>query len=304
MAALYTGYGIYLQTDLGGPTLIGGISKQSIKSGVKAGHEVSAGSYYPMIATIHDQHPIADFTTRAIEVLLGRVLPPVVALDGIGCECYQVQKAESVIDSGSVHRKWAIASGVVVPQKLTCQQGNSAEMSCQVLSRSPSGSAPLAPTETVALPSTLTDASRFSMGTMTLGGITIDGKTSLEIDFGVKAEQVGVDGAVWAQWIDVADYLAKITIKSVNTALVAAAGIPLLGKAGTHANTVFYLRKRDGAGFAAGGVHIKVTADGLAYADDIFDGSGNDKGECSVVLLCRYDGVNAPIDFALSQSLP
>ena len=304
---LYAPYAVRYETDAmsGTPALLGGITKQSIATGSDEIQEAVAGSHYPMWLGLSGQKIVGEFTTRNIEDALGDLLPPAAVLAGDAFQLWQVKKTSGVIDTGSVHRHMDVVGGVIIPRRLTIPADGNAELSYQVLAQYDGTNDPLSITETAALPAeTLVDTARWAMGAMQIGSLAIDGRTNVDIDFGVKAEQLQTDGDVWAQYIDVSDYLAKITIRSVNTSKIAAAGVPLTGLAGTHANSYFYLRQRDDGGYTSGGEHIKAAFEGLVYADDVWDASGNQRGECSLVCILRYDGTNAPIVFTFNQSLP
>lgn len=309
---LYAPYGVYAETEenTGAPALVGGITRQRLYTDTEADHEVSAGNYNPYTVVINEQKPKAEFTTRDLDGILGVLAPPgskieTTGTSPAGVQCFQVKKTDGKIDSGSVHRMWKFAAGIMIPRRLSIQQGGNAEFTAEVLGRYDGTNEPIAPNESQALAGTLTDPARWSMGIVTLGAVSggIVGKQSLEIDFGVNADQVGEDGEVWPENIDLDAYLARITIGSIDTSLVAAAKIPLVGKAATHANTKIDLRKRDGGGFASGSVHINVTVDGLCYADNVFDADGNQRGTCDLVCLARYDGSNAPLVISTGQAL-
>jgi len=307
MSSLYAPYAIRYETDAmsGTPALLGGITKQSISAGSEESQEAVAGAAYPLWVGLTGQKVMAEFTSRNIETALTYLTPPCAVLAGVGVQQWQVKRTDGVVTAGATHRHADIADGIVVPRRLVIPADGHAEISYQVLARYDGTNAPLLFTETAALPAeTLADVARWAMGSYQVGSIALDGNLNMEIDFGVKAEQIQTDGDVWAKYLDVSDYLAKITVRSVGTEQIADAGIPLVGKAAAHADSFAYIRQRDGGGFTAGSQHIKITFDGLCYADDVYDASGNQRGECSLITILKFDGTNAPLTFAMNEALP
>lgn len=306
MTALYAPYAIRYETDgmSGTPALLGGITRQSISTNSQESQEAVAGSHYPLWLGLTGQKVVGEFTTKNVETALTAMAPPADILAGDGIQFWQVKKTSGAVDSGSVHRTAKIADGIVVPRRLTIPGDGDAEISYEVISQYDGTNDPIIFTETAALPSeTLTDVARWGMGNLQIGSLAIDGCTQIEIDFGVRAEQLQTDGDIWAQYIDLSEYLAKITIRSIDTSKVSDSGILLEGKTGTHATSYLYLRKRDDGGYDSGEEHIKITFDGLVYADSVWDARGNERGECNLVCLLRYDGTNAPLVFTYNQAL-
>lgn len=307
-ATVYRPYAVRYETDAmsATPALLGGITQQSIVTDATDSLEVSAGSAYPMIANITQMACKARFTTRNIAAALANLTPPVVVLANSGVQMWQVKTVDGVVQSGSVHRVANIADGCIVPRRLTVDAGGHAELEYEVLAEWDATNDPLAWTESQAMPSeTLTDAERFGMGKFQVGGVEFDGKLSLEVDFGITGNQIQTDGDIFPRHIEVPEQLTRITVRGINTAKLADSGaIPLEGKTGTQANSWFVLRKRADGAYASGSNHIQGAVDGLAYAEDVWDAQGNQRGECSIVMLVRYDGTNSPITFDTGYALP
>jgi hypothetical protein len=142
------------------------------------------------------------------------------------------------------------------------------------------------------------------MGVATIGSVAFTGKLSLNIDFGITVDQIHADGEIWPSTLDVTQQLSRITISGLSTAQIkASGGFAVNGKAATQANSNIYFRKRENGGYNSGSVHIKATFAGLAYVDDVFDASGNEKATCSLVVLASYDGTNAPIVLSTGNAL-
>jgi hypothetical protein len=120
----------------------------------------------------------------------------------------------------------------------------------------------------------------------------------LEIDFGLRVRKDSSDSEIWPQFVSIEVAQPRITLRGNRSKWFGAAGVPLAGLNGTHANTSLYLRKRAAGGtFVANATaeHIKFTAAGLAYVDKPGSFSGNNPGETSITLVTKYDGTNYPI---------
>ena len=149
----------------------------------------------------------------------------------------------------------------------------------------------------VALPSDPADNERFTIGGVTIGSVALSHFRSVEIDFGISARTLGADSDIWDTRAEIRSINPTITFRGIDVTQMKAAGIPIEGKAATHANTTIYLRKRAITGFVADGTseHIAITGYGLAVMDDIASQSGEDNAEDSLRLECAYDGTNTPL---------
>jgi hypothetical protein len=126
-----------------------------------------------------------------------------------------------------------------------------------------------------------------------LESITLASKIAVDIDFGIDARPEYADGEVWPSKISIFGIAPQITFRGIDPTWLAAAKIPILGRAVTHVLTSIALRKREiGGTFAVGG-GITFTAAGLAHVSEAFTGGA--PGETEVILRCRHDGTNAPL---------
>ena len=154
-------------------------------------------------------------------------------------------------------------------------------------------------TESQALPAGLTDAERFTLGPVTIESILLAQVRRFELDFGIEVKTEGSDSDIWDTYCSIESIQPTLTLRGIDLNWWKdSGGVPLTGKAATHANTKIYLRKRAaGATFVADETaqHIKFTADGLAHIDDGFSADANNKAEASLVLPMRYDGTNNPL---------
>lgn len=290
-----------------GAAVIGGITQCNASLGTSAESEATSGEVFARQVAIRAQSPAASFTTLAIAQMLaiaGTQGVDIATLTG-GIKLYlQKFKDGGTREGASSHRKYAIADGIMVPQTLSVQHQQDAQLPYQIITKYDGSNDPIVESDGVSVPSGVADNQRFSLGPVTIAGVTIDHVKSLDLDFGIDAQTEGADGDVWDTQTFIRFIRPVLTIRGIDPTWLKSTNIPRLGKAATHANTTFYLKKRADAGtFVANGsaVHIKFTADGLATVDQPFDASGQDAAETVLTLRMRYDGTNDPVVVTLNS---
>jgi len=283
-------------------TVVGGISQYSLNLGTEVVGEARSGEPYPRNMTVVGQKPTASFTSLMVAAALGQCgsLGSSIADLAAGLMFYCYKYADGgARASGSAHRKLTMTEGLIYPTTLTAAHGSLAEIAYNVMPKYDGSNDPVAITDSSAVPTASTDAERFALGGVTVGGKTVDQITNLSIDFGVEAEAYGVQGAVWPTIAVIKSIKPVITITTNDIADWAAAAIPTAGLACTQANTIMYLRK-----YAAGGIgflsdvtaeHIKLQAAGVATIDQAVNAQGSDPNETTIRIDVKYDGSNAPI---------
>lgn len=284
------------------------ITQQSLPPGTEVRSETSSGRVYPEFQAVVAQKSSASFSTLAIAAALdmvGLIGKDVSTLTG-GFSMWAEKHASGGTRAGaSSHRKHNVALGLIVPGTLSVEHQGDATLPYDVLILGDgAGNDPVVITKAQTLP-TLTagdiEKERFTLGKVTIGGILLEGVTSVEIDFGIEAVTVGADSTIHDTFVSIHTIAPVITIKGIDLEWLDSAKIPYQGKVATHTGddaTSIYLRKR-----AVGGTlvplgtaeHIKFTADGLATIENALDVSGNDTGEVNLVMPLRFDGTNAPL---------
>lgn len=292
-------YGLY-GVEING-TLVGGITRCGILPRSQVRAEAMSGEAYARFSSMIAQHPIIPMATRHIGPILditgalGYVLAGTASIAEIYLQKYAHGSTRA---SGSVHRKFTITQGLVLPRRLSASHQGDAELTFDILSIYDGTNDPVIITETQALPAGLADAYRYAFYKAAIGGVTLDEDMSLEIDFGLQDRAEGKRSEIWPRMISIAQVMPTISITCKNPDAFAAANIPLAGKAATHANTTIYLRKRSAGGsFVADATaeHISLTAAGMVHAESVFDAAGNETGETRFVMAATFDGTNAPI---------
>lgn len=283
-----------------GAVLLGGITRQNLATNSEVKGEASSGELYNRFIALYAQRLAPGFTTRSIATALGATGVMGLSLSSAALTLYaQKHAAGATRASGGNHRSYTFASGILAPRQLTVDHRGDATLTYEAVVVSADGTnSPITITDSVSLPSGLTDAERFTLGTWTVGGISLGEIRRLQIDFGVDIASEGADSEIWDTFCSVRGQHSTITFSGIDVEWVKSTNIPTAGLAATHANTVGYLRKRAlGSTFVANGTaqHIRFTAAGLITPDNIFEGSERDAGEVSLKMALYYDGSNAPL---------
>lgn len=286
--------------------LIHAIGRQSITSQNDVNNDVDAGSPYPQCVTINGQKNEASATTRDIGNALTLIGTEGVALETNGAEFWQLEldPLTGLHKSTAVHNVLQIKRGKIVPGRLSIEHQRDATLDLMVkATKDPTtddtaANLPIVLLASQALPTGLAGDERFTLASATVAGFDFDCNLRIEIDFGIGIKTEGCNSNIHDSEIVVAEVKPNVIISGKNVARFAAS-IGLLGAAGTHANTEIFLRKRSTskAGFVADATteHIKVTADCLAYWEEVHSASGNQRVENRLRLECRHDGTNVPL---------
>jgi len=297
--ATHTHYGVLLNDT--SPTLIGNVIRQNIATNSQINGEITSGQVYRSFLALYSQKIAPGFSTYAIASALGSigVLGLNIAELASGLDFYAQKNLDGSTRAGTLsHRKFTFVKGLVVPRRLSVDHQGDAVLDYELVVTYDGTNDPMVITDSISLPSGITDNERYTMAGSTIGGVAITGKRRFAIEFGVDAISEGADSDVWDTIAHIRAVQTELTIDSVDVDLVKAAGIPLTGKAATHANTSIMLRKRAHAGtFVADATaeHIELTADGMIIPDDAFSSDGQEPGKVSFRMPLRFDGTNVPL---------
>lgn len=277
-------------------TIIGGITDQNLVLGSEVRSEARSGEIYARHQALISQKYAPGFTTEDVAAALGQCGAAGLDLSTKTLTLYaQKHAGGGTRAAGSVHRSYAFAVGILVPEKLTVKHQGDATISYKAITVSADGVAsPMTIAETAALP-TIAAHSIYTLGPAAIGAISLTHCKQFEIDFGIEAVSEGAGSDILDTLASISVVATELTLQGIDITWLKSTSIPETGKVATHANTTIYLRKR-----AAGGTfvadetaeHIKFTADGLAYIDQAFSG---DPLECTLKMPLKYDGTNAPL---------
>ncbi len=280
------------------PVSIGAITQQQLRSEAEIRSEAQSGEIYRRFMSLVGRTATARFGTHHLAIALVECSTSghVIANNGVNFFAQKYTEGSSPT-AGANHRKYNIQEGVMVPRTITCDHRGDAELTYECFATYDGTNAPIKETDTESLPAAIADAERFTLGSVTIGAISIDHVRRIEVDFGIMVLLVGADSDQYDTFCAVRGIAPSITLRGIDIEWLKAANIPWAGKTATHANTTIYLRKRDLDDFVADETaeHIKLTGDGLCVVETIMDESGQEPAECSLVLPLRYDGTNAPL---------
>ncbi len=292
-----------------GATVLGGITQQAIQMAPDIGRDGTSGDIYPRHQSLRSQKPSATFTTKDIETalgLIGLIGVDISALTGDLTLFAQSRAVGNARSAGSTHRSYTMANGIAVMQRLSVSHQQDAELSYLASPIAAGAVLPITEADTVAVPSNGTDALRFALGKTTLESVLFTHVQQMDIDFGIVLGVESSDGDIHDTFVSIQDISPVITLSGIDVEWLKAANIPSTGLACTHANSTIYLRQRtEGNSFWADGSakHIKMTIDGLAIMESIFDASGNERATTSMRIPLRYDGTNVPIVITTGQMI-
>ena len=285
-------------------TVIGGIGSVAISDNAEIRAEQTSGEVSPRFATKVGAKPVATFSSFNIAAMLGQVGAGGLDIETLsaGLNLYARKYIEASVPAATaVHRKFTATNGIILPRRLSVDHQGDASLDIEALFTSTDGATnPLAIDDTTISVPGVTDAERFTLGPLTLAGQALGDMQSLEIDFGLGAETEGGDSDLWPTFSSIQTWVPTITIVTANVPSIASAVIPPEGIDYTHANTIFYLKKRtndeDGFELDATAEHVKFTAGGLARVENLFSGSsGNESAQIGIVMHCTFDGTNDPL---------
>ncbi len=289
-------------------TAIGGVHALNIDPKDQVLAEATAGEPWARFTALVGQEPESTFSTYAINAALD-----LIGLTGSNIGdltnglIFHAQKklAGGVRGGAGTHRKMVVNDGLVVPQTLSVSHRGNASLTYRVVTIYDGSNDPIVLTESQNLPAAPNDLTRFTLGQTTIANVTIDQKLQLDIDFGIELDIEAADSDLWPTHVGIKAINPKLTFRGTDGEWFKAGNIPLIGKVGTHANSISYLRKRSQTGFVADATveHIKFTVDGYAHLGPIFDAQGNETAETGLIFETEYDGTNNPITIDTTSAI-
>ena len=299
----FTLYGVKIAS-----TLLGGITSQNMKPGMKVDTPLGSGQARGRAQFIPEGKPSFDFSTYAVAsgitalTALGRLIAN---LSG-GVVMYgQYHEEGSTRKTGASHVSYTYASGMIVPVRLTCSDRKYAELAVNGMVTYDGSKAPVVPATGATLPGGLVETEYFGLGPWTVGGVLIPEVTNLDLAFGLNIVARGSESKQFDTCIRVEDIRPVITLKGLAPTIFSAAVVPLNGRVATHANTKGFLRRYDPSTgtFYADNVaqHLKVTAAGLAVISSVDAGQG--EAEITVEMPVKFDNTNECLMFDVASTV-
>lgn len=277
-------------------TVLAGLTQLDTQFGAEVRSDVGVGSLFPQFAVVAGVRPRLQFSSRAIDAVLGLTGTTGVAITSaatLKAIYAQIDAATGQPASGNVHNIYTFDRGLLVPRRLQASHRQDATLDVEAITYSSDGVVkPLIET-TGALPTIARDNIRHTLKSSSLGAIDLGCLTDISVDFGVNADTLGCKSDTYDKHLTIDNGITPvITITTLDTNVA----IALEGLIGTHANSTIVLRQyaADGILFAASTEDITLTAYGVITRDS-HSGSGNQRSALTVRMTCSWDGTNAPI---------
>lgn len=289
---------------------LGGITRKQIAVGNEIISEGSSGIVYHNYQGVRAIRPGFSFSTKQVGnalTILGAVGSAIDDLTNVVLWALLRDGAGNA--SGNVHSKYTATEGWIAPTTLSCDHRGDAilEVAGQLIA-SDGTTAPWTISRTNAAPTDGSTDQRFTLGGCTIESIAVGQLTQLSINFGLQVVTEGQDSTIYDTEAYVARVAPSISGTLTDVELLAAAEIPLTGKAATHTNTSIYLRKRAaGSTYVADGTaeHLKFTAAGLCYIENALDDSHDDDGPATInfMMPLKWDGTNLPLVITVGSAI-
>lgn len=290
------------------PIPIGSIMSLTIRCGQEPIREIVAGNTFPTTTHIGAIRPVMSFTTLALaEALDNFGLFAMCPADATSIKAFTAARECAGIKSGSHHDMWTMGESsafrsLVICRALRCQHRENAILEYDVYSFSEDGATePLARTPDQALPTYGDDTSRFTLGpNSSFGGNAIINRRSVVFTPNAEIIQEAGDSDVYDTFGGFMSAMPTQVIVGTNPAWFTTFGLE--GVAGTHGNSVCYLRKRGVADATA--EHISITNYGKGYCSVAVDGRADEVATSEITIEADYDGTNDPyvVDTAVALS--
>lgn len=284
--------------------LLGGMIRQSATPNISVDASPVAGSPYILFSSINDMDPRIMFATYDLPNSLAAVgltgLPIASSTEGrVGVELYELLYDDyGQFASGSVHRKLVCKKGAIFVRRISCAHGQDAQIELELIGIHDGTNPIWSISESVAAPGSPTDTTRHTLGDIELGDVTLERVTNLDIDFGVSAASQGTGSNPYRTYIDVSSIQPSVRVQTKQPGQFSAAGVPLIGIAATHANSLIKLRKRvrNTPSFVADETeeHVTITTGGTLYCEEAFSATADGEGTAAYRLVSDYDGTNSP----------
>ena len=273
-----------------GTNVIGGINDLGTNMGSQIKGEPSSGEIYARIMALYGQKPTVQFTAQDIQGALSACGPTGVSLATQALTLY----GSKILAGGGIdttgHVSLSAALGILYPKTLNvAHQGDATIAYEAMLYNTDDAADPFTLTTAAALP-TIGTYKKWTLGAVTLGGVSIEQGMNVSLDFGVRCFGEGADSNIRDQIVAIQSIEPRIMVSSSKNGKI----LDLAGKSGSCS---IVLRDRAPGG-TFGTSQITLTASrGLSMQDTPFQVSGHRPGEVSLSGHIYWDGTNAPITF-------
>lgn len=263
-------------------TELTGIRRVSIRTNTEVETTRVGTTPYPTKRTQRAVKPSAEITTSALQQWLSGIgyFPICFSAPGpeYGIRIYSGKRDCAGVEAGSVHSMYTISEGIITPSSLRANHQEDAELTFQINANYDGTTDPLIVSHTEALPTTV-EGDTFRFDKVVIESLVFGCKKSVEIDWGVNTVTEGCDNEQFDTFAGVDSVEPRITIRGIDISWFDTL-VGLTGVDATHANTTVWFKKN---GFDdVDNEHIKITAAGLLYIDQVYDGDATGRAPASI----------------------
>jgi len=296
-------FGIY-PDGAGAAVYLADVTSQSLDLATEMRAEVTAGNVSPTHVALVGRKLLQSAATYDLPGFLDSVGVSGLCITGatnFGARAF-LQKFDGCgTGASSGHRSFTFANGIIVPKTLTVEHQGDAKLTFELHVLGDGGTNdPVILSDAATLPTITQTPNRWTLGPITLGGLSFAEYTGLEIDFGNDIQVKGVASNIDATHVEVRTHSPKIKIKGIDPVWFSSSKIPIGGLVAANATDKIFLRKRTqtGINFAANGTsgHIKIVPAGLAAIGKAGGAEMQRVSETEIMITCAKDAsANNPI---------
>lgn len=296
--ALYKIHSFGIYPDAAGAAVyLVDVTSQSLNLDPELRAEVTAGNVSPTHVALVGRKLMHNAATYDLPGFLDSVGVSGLCITGatnFGARAF-LQKFDDCGTAASTgHRSYTYANGLLVPKTLSVDHQGDAKLTFDLVVLGDGGSNdPVILSDAATLPTITQTPNRWTLGPITLGGVSFTKYTGLEIDFGNDVQTKGVESDIDATHVEVRTHSPKIKIAGIDPVWFSASKIPIGGLAVLSASDKIFLRKRAQTGitFVANGTsgHIKIVPAGLAAIGKAGGAEMQRTSESEIMITCAKD---------------
>lgn len=286
-------------------TLLDEISNVNVDPAIQKQMAALGGAIEPRFVTIMGQSPVINFSSHALARCLAAVGVSGLALASPAELFWQAILIDGGREGTLKHFQMTVNAGLVVPRRISAQQGGLATITYDIICRYNGTNEPIVYTVDQTLAGSPTVDELFTIGKATINGVDLTGITGIDIDFGLQIVQQISDGDIWPTFVGIMERSAPV-ISIITTDVVSMNTFGLDGTAQGATDSLVYFRKK----LADGGNVTDVTAEHIKFSIDagiitVEQTGGGHPGpiECTVMITPVFDGTAAILAISTASAI-
>ena len=264
------------------------MQSRGFTNGIGIQRPILDGKVDPEFASIMDIEPRGTIITTGIDKGLTVCGVDALAITDDVDIFFQKVAANSTRTSGSAHAIMTIATGLLVPRRISAQQGQVATYELEVIAASTDGTtAPHSIAASSALAGSPATDEQFTLGVFTLNGSAVACQ-GVEIDFGIDVKVERADGSPYPCLVYVHERMPSITITVPDVASITGAGFQAGTAISSSTKVQLLSMAQNGTRNATGHVECTVAEGLVTVEENGGDGSRIDQG--TITITPTYNG--------------